>query len=350
MAIGVLACLWWGAQSITLVLASKSVFEEPLFDFPWTITFIQCLLVSTSLAFLSLSRGEPPPLRRAAFLDLLTPTALFSLYAFSNARALRFISLPAFTVVKSLAPLGVTTVERVAFGDPVPLGVYAALAVALLANVFTFDSASAVSHLSLRGYAWALLNVSAHIFYVLALRYCSAAYGATAKALHVNMLAMALLAPMACVNREPMHFWHQAAHLPPAKMLPLVLACALGAGCAVSVLSAMEAASSDGLRYLAVSNKIVVVLLGAYIFRTEFSPIAWVGVTLAVASGFLFVYSKSRSQSSLGIPRPIVSSPTLELLLPNADDDEPVTASASPAQPKKRQGDLPSASPLSVLV
>lgn len=348
MAIGVLACLWWAAQSIALVLASKSVFEEPLFDFPWTITLIQCALVALSLSALSLARGDPPPLRRAAFFDLLTPTALFALYAFSNARALRFISLPAFTVVKSLAPLGVTTVERVAFGDPVPAGVYVALAVALLANVFTFDSASAISHLSLQGYAWALFNVSAHIFYVLALRYCSAAYGATDKALHVNILAMALVAPMAFVNHEPIHFWHQAVHLPLAKMVPLAMACALSAGCAISVLSALEAASSDGLRYLAVSNKIVVVLLGAYIFQTEFSPIAWVGVTLAVASGFLFVWSKSRSQSSLGIPRPIVSSPTLELLLPNAEDDD------SPSSPrmdtKKRQGDMPFASPLSVVV
>lgn len=282
---GVLACTWWAAQSVTLVLSNKAVFAEPLFDYPWSIITVQCFVVVAALSLVALCRSEPPPLRYTACIDLLIPTLLFVLYHFSNARALRFISLPAFTVVKSLAPLGVTTVERVAFGDSIPSGVYAAMALALLANVFTFDSASAISYTSMRGYAWSVFNVTAHIFYVLSLRYCAGHYRATDKALHTNLLALPVVMPMALLNHEVKSFLPEVVELSFSRKIPLVLSSALSAGCAISVLSAFEAASSDGLRYLAVTNKIAIVLLGAAIFRTKFTPLAWFGVLLAVLSG-----------------------------------------------------------------
>lgn len=224
-------------------------------------------------------------------------------------------------MVKSLAPLGVTTIERIAFGNSIPTGVPVALAVSLLANIFTFDSASAISETSLLGYAWSLFNVSTHIFYVLSLRYCAGSYRATDKAFVANLLAIPVALVFSIANQELGTFAHEVTLLPASARIPLVFSFALSAGCLVSVLSAFEAASSDALRYLAQTNKIAIVLLGAAIFRTKFTPHAWFGVGLALLSGFLFVYAKSKSpNSAMGIPRPIVSSPTLELLLPTEHD------------------------------
>lgn len=264
-------------------------------------------------------RKDPPPLRFSTLYDLLVPSGLFLLYSYSNARALRFISLPAFTVVKSLAPLGVTTVERIAFGNFIPAGVYLSLGVSILANLCTFDSASAISQTSLLGYAWSVFNVTTHIFYVLSLRYCSGIYRATDKAFIANLLSIPIALMFAVTNHELNTFTHEVSLLPISTRIPLVLSFALSAGCLVSVLSAFEAASSDALRYLAQTNKIAIVLLGAIIFRTKFTPQAWLGVALALVSGFLFVYTKSKAYTPLGIPRPIVSSPTLELLLPTSE-------------------------------
>lgn len=314
------ACLWWAFQSVALVLANKAVFSQPLFDYPWLIITVQSLVVVFAFSIVAFVRREPPNFHNVHISNMFVPSALFLLYHYSNARALRFISLPAFTVVKSLAPLGVTTVERIAFGNSIPSGVYAAMALSLLANVFTFDSASAITETSMLGYAWSVFNVSTHIFYVLALRYCAGAYKATDKAFVANLLSLPVAFSFAIANHELATFSHEVTLLPPTVRIPLVLSFALSAGCLVSVLSAFEAASSDALRYLAQTNKIAIVLLGAAIFRTKFTPHAWFGVFLALSSGFLFVYAKSQTQhSSLGIPRPIVSSPTLELLLPTED-------------------------------
>lgn len=317
---GVLACLWWATQSVALVLANKAIFSQPLFDYPWLIITIQSTVVVFAFSLVAAVRREAPPVRLSQFSNMLVPSCLFILYNYSNARSLRFISLPAFTVVKSLAPLGVTTVERMAFGHSIPSGVYLALAVSLMGNVFTFDSASAISETSMLGYAWSVFNVSTHIFYVLSLRYCSGTYRATDKAFIANLVTVPVAFCFAVANQELGTFTHEVAVLPSSSRIPLVFSFALSAGCVVSVLSAFEAASSDALRYLAQTNKIAIVLLGAAIFRTKLTPHAWLGVALAVLSGFLFVYAKSKwHNTTSGLPRPIVSSPTLELLLPTED-------------------------------
>lgn len=319
-AAGILACLWWATQSVALVLANKAVFAQPLFDYPWLIITIQCTVVVFTCVLIAIVRRDTPTLDFATLSNMFIPSSLFLLYHYSNARSLRFISLPAFTVVKSLAPLGVTTVERAAFGNSVPTGVYLSLAVSLLANIFTFDSASSISQTSLLGYAWSLFNVTTHIFYVLSLRYCAGTFRATDKAFVANLLSIPIALFFAVANQEIGTFVHEVALLSISSRIPLIFSFALSAGCLVSVLSAFEAASSDALRYLAQTNKIAIVLLGALIFRTKLTPHAWFGVALALVSGFLFVYAKSRSHNfTLGIPRPIVSSPTLELLLPTGD-------------------------------
>ncbi len=322
--VGIAACAWWAAQSVVLVLTSKWVHSAALLGaFPYSILALQSLFTGFTFCALSISiRHDFRPVRLRACSDLSVAVVFFFLYAYSNARALRFISLPAYTVVKSLAPLGVTTVERIAFGKPIAPTVYASLLLALIANYLTFESASGLSHQSYVGYVWALFHLLAHVFYVLSLRYCCAdSYITTDKALHVNIIAGTILfIPFAILNREPSHFLAHLRTLTATQRIPLALSVFLGSGCAVSVLYAYEAASSDGLRYMALSNKILIVTLGAWIFRTQFSAVAWSGVSLAVFSGFLFAFALSKT-SSQGMPRPIVSSPTLELLLPTRQSD-----------------------------
>lgn len=312
--------LQWAAQSVALTLANKAVFSSALFDFPWTVLAVQSATVVASLSALSLLRGHRPRLALGRAADMLPPSALFLLYQFSYARALRFISLPAYTVVKSSAPLAVTLVESALFREPLAPGVCLAIAVSAAANILTFDTST--SRVSLRGYAWALFHVAAHICYVLSLRRCEERYRATEKAYTANLLSIPFALPLAVLNLETATFVPQVETLPSSMLLPLAASFGLSAGCAVSVLAAYEAASSDALRYLALFNKFAVVALGAYLFSSDLSLAGWVGVGLSLVSGYILVYSKTKAvPAGTALPRPIVSSPSLEMLIPSDDCD-----------------------------
>lgn len=255
--------LQWAVQSVALTLANKAVFSNALFDFPWLCLGIQSATVVFALTLLACLRRATPRISLLVVSEMFIPAILFLLYQYSYARALRFISLPAYTVVKSLAPLVVTTLEAAIFREPLPAGVYAAMAISLVANVLTFDSAISDNVVSLRGYAWAMFHVLAHVFYVLSLRSCTVTYRATDKAYLANLMSLPFILPMALLNVETQTFVTQVEVLPSAMLLPLAASFGLSAGCAVSVLAAFEAASSDALRYLALFNKIAVVSIGA---------------------------------------------------------------------------------------
>lgn len=317
--------LQWAAQSVALTLANKAVFSSALFDFPWTVLAIQSTTVVLSLSALALLRGRRPRLGLARGADMLLPAALFLLYQYSYARALRFISLPAYTVVKSAAPLAVTLAEAALFREPPPPGVYLAVVLSAAANVLTFDGSA--SRFSARGYAWAGFHVLAHFCYVMSLRCCEERYRATEKAYAANLLSVPFAIPLALLNRETRSFVGQVETLPSSMLLPLAASFGLSAGCAVSVLAAYEAASSNALRYLALFNKLAVVVLGAYLFSSDLSPAGWTGVALSLASGYAFVYSKTKPvPPGAALPRPIVSSPSLEMLIPSDDYDSVLSA------------------------
>jgi hypothetical protein len=311
--------LQWAAQSVALTLANKAVFSSALFDFPWLVLGIESVTVVASLTLLSLARGRTPCVSRALAAEMLLPALLFALYNFSFARALRFMSLPAYTVVKSIAPLAVTVLESAAFRDPIPAGVYLAIAVSAAANVLTFDFDD---HVSRKGYAWSVFHVLTHICFVLSLRCCTQVYHATDKGYMAALLSLPFVFPMALLNVEAATFLPQVETLPSTMLLPLAASFGLSAGCAVSVLAAYEASSFIALRYLALFNKIAVVVLGAILFDADLTPAAWLGVALSIVSGYIFVYAKTKvaPSPSASMPRPIVSSPSLEMLLPSAED------------------------------
>lgn len=306
--------LQWSLQSVALTLANKAVFSNALFDFPWIVLAVQsCTVVVSVIVVVVFSHRRQLNLSLPYLREMLPCAILFLFYQYSYARALRFISLPAYTVVKSVAPLAVTLIESICFRESIPLGVYFALFIAFAANALTFDFSSAVS---LVGYAWALFHVLAHVFYVLSLRSCSLDYFATDKALLANLLSLPFLLLMSVLNFETSTFVVQVELLPSLMLWPLACSFGLSAGCAVAVLAAYEVASANMLRYLALSNKVAVVSLGALLFSSGLTKIAWIGVALSILSGFIFVYSKTKFLADSQSFRPIVSSPSLEMLLP----------------------------------
>jgi len=311
-------CALWVFQNVSLVLTSKWVFSAAFFDFPYSIICLQSILICTSmLSVYFFSSKNIPRFNIRSILDALLPSLLLNLYSYSNARALRFVSLPAFTAVKALTPLFITAIELSEFGDKVSGGVILALALAVIGNAFTFESASVLSGLSHHGYAWALFNIITNAVYVLTIRYYSGS--SKERPLLINFCGLIFTVPLAILNKEPYQFINHVKTLSLTQIIPLFLCVSLGATAYVFAYYIVEFEFSGVSTYIATAasvSRVMIVLFGAYVFRTQLSRFGWFGVFLAVLSGFIYSAAKSRIPDPKLAARPIVNSPTLELLFP----------------------------------
>lgn len=279
---------------------------------------VQSILICTSMVSVHLFTNKTlPRFSKRSILDALLPSVLLTLYSYSNARALRFVSLPAFTAVKALTPLFITAIELSEFGDKVSGGVILALTLAIIGNALTFESASILSGLSHHGYAWAFFNIITNAVYVLTIRYYSGP--SKERPFLVNFCGLFFTVPLAVLNKERYQFLNHVKTISFTQFVPLFLCVSLGATAYMFAHHIVDFEFSGVSRYLATAasvSRVMIVLFGAYIFRTQLSRLGWFGVFLAVLSGFIYSAAKSKIPDPQDAPRPIVNSPSLELLFP----------------------------------
>mmetsp|Transcript_26918 Transcript_26918/g.65438 ORF Transcript_26918/g.65438 Transcript_26918/m.65438 type:complete len:270 (+) Transcript_26918:1-810(+) len=218
----------------------------------------------------------------------------FVAFIFSNAEALRHMSLPVLTVFKSLAPMGVTIFERLFFKDTVAKEVYFSMALILLSTLITFASDLEFSVL---GYTWAIVNVLANIGYLGSLRFfVSDSFTTVDKTIHSNLLALLPILPIAVLVGEVPEALYALRQTPIPFRLAFLLSGALTM--ALSASSFWCLSMTDGSTYSFVGglNKIPIVLLGYWLFGARISSVGWVGIAMGVLAGIIFVKYKSRSR------------------------------------------------------
>ncbi len=295
------ACASYAFCSISLTLANKAIFSSRQLNYPWSVLLVQSLVVALLLAVYFTSGLAGPqlaanPIRRRLLKQLSIPTSFFILFIFSNARALRTVSLPVLTVVKSLAPLAVQIAERAVFRDPVSGGTYIAMFLIVLGN---FVAASGDMGFHGSGYAWALFNILANVAYVVSLRYClDDTYTPALKTLHSNILAVVFITPVAALLE--LEEFHIEFALTDFRFRVLFLAsCLLAAGIGASVFWVLKASTGSTLSFVGATNKVVVVILGALLFDSKVSVRGWAGVALGLTAGGCFAVSKSISSGKM---------------------------------------------------
>ncbi|PXF47493.1 GDP-mannose transporter 1 [Gracilariopsis chorda] len=284
----VLAALAYVTTSTSLTLANKLIFSHSL-DYPWALLSFQSLGVTLILSVFQLCR-RVPPVSLALLRQIFLPCVLFTLYIFTNARALRSVSLPVLSVLKSMAPMGIALAERALFSDPIAPSTAFAMVLIIAANAVT-----ALNDLDyhLSGYVCALLNVVVNIFYVLSLRAClSDKFTPLQKTLHANLVAATLLLPLAVVNRQLIPFIEQFPTTSLWFRHVFVLSSVLAAAIGIAIFWLVSVTSGSTLSFLGACNKFSVVLLGAVLFNTNISPLGWVSVIAGVMAGVLFAISK----------------------------------------------------------
>lgn len=289
----VLACVSYASCSTALTLANKAIFSEADLNYPWTLLAIQSVVSAVALAAYYGARDRRWPVSRALLAELARPCAVFTAYIFTNARALRYISLPLLSVVKSLAPMGIAVAERALYGERLSAGTLLAMALILLSNAVTVASDV---EFNAWGYIWAAANALFNVLYVVALRYyVTNKHSAGEKTLHNNVLISAIIVPTALAAGEGPGFLREFADTSARFRALFALSCALAVAIGASVFWVLRATSGSTLSFVGGANKVAVVILGALLFEARISAAGWVGVALGVAASIAFSVSKARA-------------------------------------------------------
>lgn len=286
----VLAAVTYMTFSVSLTLANKYVFSDPDFNFPWMTLSVQSFVVVVCLScFQLITNGVlfSPVLLRQMF----TPCILFSLFLYTNSRALRHLSLPILSVLKSLAPMGIALSERAIFSDVISKPVAFSMVLIIVSNIVTVFNASESSSV---GYTWAIMNVILNILHVLSLRIClSSTFTPLEKTLHSNLLALIFMFPLAVGNREAAPFLLHMSTAPLKFRVIFSSSCLLASAIGASIFWFVQETSGSTLSFTGACNKIPVVILGAVLFQTYISPQGWLSVFFGISAGLIFAIAKA---------------------------------------------------------
>lgn len=289
-----LAAFLYLTVSTSLTLTNKYIFSDEAFNYPSTTLVIQSLVVVACLTSYQIFQTEEtfnPVLLR----QLTIPCVLFALFLFTNARALRHLSLPILSVLKSLAPMGIALIERILFREKISRPVALSMVMIIFSNVVALMNRPEAS---LIGYFWAIFNVIVNIAHVLSLRTClSAQFSPVEKTIHANMLASVFMIPFAVANREVLPFFIHLMHAPWLFRIVFGLSCILAAAIGASIFWLIQLTSGSTLSFVGACNKFPVVVFGALLFHVRITPVGWMSVFVGVLAGIIFALAKAFEKS-----------------------------------------------------
>ncbi|KAJ8906980.1 hypothetical protein NDN08_003463 [Rhodosorus marinus] len=285
------AALLYSVSSTLLNLANKVVFSKASFNFPWGTIAIQNIVSLLALAsYLIIApqatfRFDFGLLRRLVF-----PMWCFCLFLYSNAKALRFISLPVLTVLKSFAPLGVSIMEVLFFKDLLTKDAVFCMIMVVASNYVT---AYNDVEFSLEGYVWAGINVASNIAYLLTLRRClSENYDSVQLALHSTLVSSMLIVPISVVHGDFPSLVYSLLETSQKFRIFFFGSGLLAAGITISTFWCLAETNGSTLSFLGAMNKIPIVLLGSYLFESHITLLGWVGIFMSIFAGYFFARSK----------------------------------------------------------
>lgn len=321
--VAVLACIAYTVCSTALTLANKHIFSSKELNYPWMLLSTQsAVAVLVMQTYLVLNKRAP--FSFTLFKQMLFPCVLFTLYIFTNAAALRLISLPILSVLKSLAPMGIALSELALFGERISPGTWVAMLLIVIGNTVTVITDVEYSQ---AGYLCAIANVIINIIYVLSLRIClSNTFTPVEKTVHSNLIAFSLMIPTAFVKGETVPFLNALMTSSWQFRAIFFLSCSLCAGIGASIFWVIETTSGSTLSFVGACNKFVVVILGGILFKAKITPVGWVSVFFGVLAGVVFAVAKAGPKEQPGPARGTDRDSDAIVDLSDEDEDQVVTS------------------------
>lgn len=290
------ACLAYALASSGVTIMNKVVFSHAHFHFPWfTLAFQNlvsvCLICIANLLGFTRSGTLSAPLARS----MPFPILFFVLFIFTNAQSLRYVNLPVLTVWKSLGPMFVTLFERLYFGDSFSTQVYTSM---LLIVLSAFVTAINDLEYSVVGYFWAAMNVLANVAYLASLRIFlkDPNIPALDKTFHSNLLSIIPILPMALISGEFSHVFNALAERSTGFKLAYFASGFLTTAVCATAFWTISVTNGSTLSFIGGFNKVPIILLSLFLFDMHISIAGWIGVTLGVLAGIVFVKAKTTSK------------------------------------------------------
>lgn len=292
------ACLSYALASTSVTIMNKIVFSHAHFHYPWFTLAVQNLIsvLTISVAYCA-GFTRSGTLSASLTRKMPLPIIFFVCFIFTNAQSLRYVNLPILTVWKSLGPMFVTLFERSYFGDTFSPSVYLSMFFIMLSAFVTAINDLEYSPI---GYFWAFLNVVSNVAYLASLRIYlrDPAISSLDKTFHSNLLSIVPIIPMSLISGEfPGVISAFAARSFMFKLAFLLSGFLTTAVCA-SAFWTISVTNGSTLSFIGGFNKVPIILLSLFLFDMRISLEGWIGVTLGVIAGILFISAKS-SQADL---------------------------------------------------
>lgn len=303
----VLACCSYAASSTAVTILNKLVFSAAKFHYPWfTLAFqnIISVLLILIAGFFRITNAGALNLELSRAIAL--PCVCFVAFIFTNAQALRYLSLPVLTVWKSLGPLAITVVEAVAFRVRFSRAVYLASALVAISAAVTAKFDIEYSPL---GYTWAAANLAANVAYLVSLRVCLKNSRASSldKTFHSNLLSLILIVPLSWASGETVSVLDALSRRSLGFKLCYVASGAVTTAVCASAFWTIQVTSGSTMSFIGGMNKIPIVIISLLVFDDNVSLMGWVGVALGIVAGIVFVRAKANALTANELRSPLTS-------------------------------------------
>jgi GDP-mannose transporter len=221
-------------------------------------------------------------------------TLLFCLMLWTSGKALRFVSMPTFTVFKNLAVVGTTGWEYVRFGSRVSMGIIFSLALMVSGSIVAGAGDLTASR---EGFFWMLVNVLCTVAYVASLKeLVPPELPSSAKTYANNLLSFGLFLGVALSNGEFSGFFAAIGQQTTAFKVALLFTGVIGTAINMSTFWCARVTSGATYAFVGASTKIPVAVIGHFAFHSALTVGGWMGVLLGLGSGITFAITKERER------------------------------------------------------
>jgi GDP-mannose transporter len=220
---------------------------------------------------------------------------LFACMLISSMQSLAFLNVQTIIVFRNLSTIAVAIAEKVVFGNnQSTMRMVSMFIIVIGASIY----AAADFQFNFQGYMWLALNITATGAYSIMVKVTDSKVGLNSfgKVLYNNTLALPIVLIIVICTESPAESVNAFMDCTLKTKFFLLLSCLVGFFISVAGFLMQSAVNPTSFMIANNANKIVVVVLGMFLFQTTFVAGTAIGLIIALAGGALYSYDGIRGK------------------------------------------------------